>query len=187
MADTVIGCPTADTELKPKNEQGITNMDIYTFFQHHDIEYERQDHPPVYTCDQADQLVAPMGGAKTKNLFLRDKKGRRHFLLTVDSLKTVDLKALSTVIGAGKLSFGSPQRLEKHLGVEPGAVTILAAVNDPDHRVEFFVDRELWEAEAFQCHPLVNTATLLISKQNLERVFEATGHTIHPISVPTRQ
>jgi Ala-tRNA(Pro) deacylase len=162
-------------------------MDIYEFFERHNIEYERQDHPPVYTCEQADRLVAPMGGAKTKNLFLRDNKGRRHFLVTVDSRKTVDLKALSAVIGAGKLSFGSPQRLEKHLGLEPGAVTILAAVNDPDQTVEFFVDRELWEAEAFQCHPLVNTATLLISKENLERVFDASGHTVKPIPVPVRQ
>lgn len=158
--------------------------DFYQFLAEHKIEYERHDHPAVYTVEESDRLVPPLPGAKTKNLFLRDKKGTRHFLVVVPAQKRVNIKALPEVVGSSRLSFGSAQRLKKYLGVEPGAVTLLAIFNDPDHAVEVCIDKDLWESEAFNFHPLVNTATLVISRKDLERFIEATGHEIQISDVP---
>jgi Ala-tRNA(Pro) deacylase len=160
---------------------------IYEFLTRHDIAYQRQDHPAVFTCEEALRLVPPLPGAKTKNLFLRDRKGRRHFLVVVGYEKAVDLKALTKVLGVSKLGFASAERLQRYLGVDPGAVSMLGVLNDTQAEVELIVDRELWKAEAFQCHPLVNTSTLVISRKDLQRFFEATGHLVRLLDVPGRE
>jgi Ala-tRNA(Pro) deacylase len=157
---------------------------FYAFLSEHRIAYQRCDHPAVYTVEEAARLVPTLPGAKTKNLFLRDKPGRRHFLVCVPAAKQVDLKALSEAIGANRLSFGSADRLNQYLGVEPGAVTLLAVFNDPAHAVDLYVDEDLWKAEAFQFHPLVNTATLVLSRAAVTRLVELTGHRLHVIPVP---
>ena len=158
--------------------------DIYEFLASHDIEFERHDHPPVFTVKDVKQLVSPLPGAKTKNLFFRDKKGNRHFLVVVPAVKQVDLKALPQAIGSSRLSFGSPDRLKKYLGVEPGSVSLLAVVNDLNKRVEVIIDESLWASDAFQFHPLVNTSTLVISRDGIARVLAATGHQAQVIDVP---
>ena len=158
--------------------------DFYQFLANHNIEYERYDHPAVYTVEESERLVPALPGAKTKNLFLRDKKGERHFLVVVPAQKRVDIKALPEVVGSSRLSFGSAERLKKYLGVEPGAVTLLAIFNDPEHAVEVFIDKALWYSEAYNFHPLVNTSTLVISHENMERFIAATGHEIQIIDVP---
>ena len=160
--------------------------DIYEILDRHGISYERTDHPPVFTVEEADRLVPPLPGAKTKNLFLRDNKGKRHFLVVVSGDKQVDLKHLHTLIESTRVSFASPDRLKKHLDLEPGAVSMLAVVNDTNHDVELVIDRSLWEADAFQCHPLVNTSTLVVERSGLERLFDATGHEPRLVDVPAR-
>ena len=162
-------------------------MDIYAFLDRHSIAYERVDHPPVYTCEQARELVPPLPGMEVKNLFLRDRKGRRHFLVVVGYDKSVDLKALSRALEAPGLSMGSPERLARYLGVEPGSVTVLAAVNDAEAAVEVVFDAEVWAAERLRCHPLVNTATLSVSRDDLERMLALTGHAVHVVEVPGRE
>jgi Ala-tRNA(Pro) deacylase len=159
--------------------------DFYQFLEKNRIGYERHDHPPVYTVEEAGRLVPPLPGAKTKNLFLRDKKGKQHFLVVVPAAKRVDIKALPQAIGSGRLSFGSADRLQKYLGVEPGSVTLFAVFNDPRQAVELIVDANLWEAEAFQFHPLVNTSTLVISRENLRRFIAKTGHEVRVLKVPS--
>lgn len=161
-------------------------MDIYRFLADHDIAYQRYDHPPVFTCDEGNRLVPDLPAAKTKNLFLRDRKGQRHFLVVVGYEKRVDLKALSAVLGVSKLGFASPARLERYLGVDPGAVSILGLVNDLDRAVEVIVDQDLWQAQAFRCHPLVNTSTLVISREDVRRFLEITGHAVRTLDVPHR-
>jgi Ala-tRNA(Pro) deacylase len=158
--------------------------DFYEFLEKNRIEYERHDHPPVYTVEEASRLVPPLPAAKTKNLFLRDKKGERHFLVVVPAEKRVDIKTLPQAVGSNRLSFGSAERLKKYLGVEPGAVTLFAIFNDPRHEVELIVDEKLWAAEAFQFHPLVNTSTLVISRDNLQRFIAETGHEAMVLNVP---
>jgi Ala-tRNA(Pro) deacylase len=158
--------------------------DFYQFLAKNRITYQRHDHPPVYTVAEAQRLVPPLPAAKTKNLFLRDKKGRRHFLVIVPAAKKVDIKALPGVLGSDRLSFGSADRLKKYRGVDPGAVTLFAIFNDPDGKVELIIDESLWQASAFQFHPLVNTSTLVISRENLQRFIDSTGHQAKTLEVP---
>ena len=162
-------------------------VDLYQILSEHQIEYKRYDHPAVYTVADVKRLVPPLPAAKTKNLFLRDHKGKRHFLVIVPADKRVDIKALNDLIGASRLSFGSADRLKAFLGVDPGSVTVLALVNDPDHSVELIIDESLWQEQAFQFHPLVNTSTLLITKQNLQRFLSMTGHEVRTLAVPTQK
>ena len=151
-------------------------MTIETFLKEHGIDPPRHEHAPVMTVEESERLVPPLPGSKTKNLFLRDKKGARHFLVTVAHDGTVDLGALGIAIGAGRLGFASPARLVQHLGITPGAVSLLALSNDPAGQVEFVIDETLWKAHAIQAHPLVNTATMILTHADLERFLAATGH-----------
>jgi Ala-tRNA(Pro) deacylase len=162
-------------------------VDLYHILAEHHIEYERHDHAAVYTVEDVKRLVPPLPAAKTKNLFLRDHKGKRHFLVIVPADKRVHIKALNPVIGSSRLSFGSANRLKKFLGVDPGSVTIFALINDPDHKVELIFDEELWGRSAFQFHPLVNTSTLVISNDNLKRFLALTGHKVRTLSVPSQK
>lgn len=127
-----------------------------------------------------------MPAAKTKNLFLRDRKGKRHFLVVVGYHKSVDLKALSPLLESDRLVLGSAERLQEHLGVEPGSVTILALANDTEHRVEVVFDADIAAAESLRCHPLVNTATLSIQRDGIERFLAATGHSLQILDIPAR-
>lgn len=161
-------------------------MDIYGFLKEHAIDYERHDHPAVFTCQEAERLVPDMAAAKTKNLFLRDAPGRRHFLVVVGDEKSVDLKALAGRLESSKLSLGSADRMMRWLGVEPGSVTILALANDTDRGVEVVFDRCIAEAPAVRCHPLVNTATLSIAQDGIRQFLKATGHPLRVVDVPAR-
>ena len=159
-------------------------MDIETFMREHEIAASRHEHPAVMTVEESERLVPPLPGAKTKNLFLRDKKGRRYFLVTVPHDLAINLGALGKALVAGRLSFASAEQLDGRLGVTAGAVSLLALLNDTARTVEFVIARTLWEADAVQAHPLVNTATMVIAHVDLERFLAATGHTPQVIDVP---
>ena len=159
-------------------------MDLEAFLAAHGIDGQRHSHPPVMTVEESERLVPKLPGLKTKNLFLRDKKGRRHILVTVRHNLAVEIDALAAVLGARGLGFGSPERLMKHLGVTPGSVSLLALVNDKDRAVEFVIDRALWDAPAVHAHPLRNDATLVLPHAGLERFLAATGHAARVIDVP---
>ncbi len=161
-------------------------MDLAAFLHAHGIAPERHEHPPVMTVEESERLVPKLPGAKTKNLFLRDGKGRRHFLVTVAHDRAVDINALGAALDAGRLGFASPERLATHLGITPGSVSLLALVNDTKHAVEFVIDRGLWQAGAVHAHPLVNSATMIVTHADLERFLAATGHSPRVIDVPVR-
>lgn len=161
-------------------------MDLYQFLEKHRIEYRRFDHPAVFTVADVHRLTPDLPGAGTKNLFFRDKKGVRHFLVVVSDDKRVDLKKLPEILESGRVSFGSPRRLKEHLGIEPGAVSLLAVFNDRTrHGVEVLIDAAVWKADLFQFHPLVNTSTLVIAKDGIRRFLSATGHRLKVVAVPT--
>ena len=159
-------------------------QDVFAFLSENNIQYERVDHPPVYTCEEAEKLTPSIRGVHTKNLFVRDKQGRHHFLVVAPHRKSVDLKALSSKLDVSNLSLGSSLRLQKYLGVEPGAVSLLAIVNDTESSVEVVLDRDIWRKDALQCHPLVNTSTLAITRSDIERFFKITGHRWRVLSIP---
>ena len=132
-------------------------------------------HAPMFTVADSRGLRGSLPGTHCKCLFLRDKKGRMWLVATPED-RTVDLKALAAKLGAGRLSFGSPERLMSHLGVAPGAVTPFAVINDTAGAVTAVVDQALLAAETVNFHPLVNTATTAIRPADLIRFMEACGH-----------
>jgi Ala-tRNA(Pro) deacylase len=140
------------------------------------VPYQRFDHAPVFTVDQANSLLPDLPGTATKNLFLRDRKGRRHFLLVCRDDQPTDLGALAKKVGTTKLSLASPERLKEYLKIDPGSVSILALVNDDRKQVELLVERGVWESDALQAHPVVNTTTLVVPKWGLEKFIVSTGH-----------
>ena len=155
------------------------------FLRAHGIPYRRFEHPPVFTCEEADRLVpAEAAGIQTKNLFVRDKRGRRHWLIVTSCAKAVDLKGTARVLGADSLSLGSPERLLAHLGVTPGAVTLLALAHPGAGDVELVIDRDVWTGDDLRCHPMVNTATLVLTRDDARRFVEATGHAAEQVAVP---
>lgn len=164
-----------------------TDDSLCAFLTQHGIPFRRFDHGPVNTCEEAEPVVpTDVDAVHTKNLFVRDKKGRRHWLVVTDCTKSVDLKALAPGIGADNLSFGSPDRLMRYLGITPGAVTILALINDEPHEVQLVVDADVWSAPAMRAHPLVNTATLVLTHDDVVRFCALTGHEARIVRMPER-
>jgi len=134
------------------------------------------DHPPLATVADSQALRGQIEGGHTKNLFLKDKKSR-HFLVSVEEDATVDLKAIHQLIGAqGRVSFGNAEAMMALLGVLPGAVTLFGAINDQDRQVTVVIDVALMEHEVINAHPLVNTATTSIGRDDLKRFLVLTGH-----------
>jgi len=138
------------------------------------------EHAPVFTVEQAKAHRGELPGHHIKNLFLRNKKEQMWLVVALED-RAIDLKRLGEMLGAGRLSFGSPQRLGKYLGVEPGSVTPFAVINDTQHQVTLVLDEGLkggLQAEGLvNAHPLTNAMTSAISLADLLRFFEATGHT----------
>jgi len=138
--------------------------------------YQRVEHPPVFTCAEAEMHRPEQPAVSTKNLFLCDKKGRRFFLAVTACEKSVNLDRLALQLGVSHLRFGSEQNLGRLLGVTRGSVTMMGLINDAEHKVELWLDADIWQGGYFLSHPLVNTATLILSKPELERFFKLTGH-----------
>ncbi len=142
------------------------------------IHPQGRDHPPVYTCEQATALMGDLPGMRVKNLLLTESRRDRVILLMAEESTSVDLKRLATALGCRRLSFASAELLERHLGVSPGAVTPLALVNDAERQVELVMERRVWEAEALQCHPLVNTTTWVLPQVALQQLLGALSRTV---------
>lgn len=139
------------------------------------IETRTVDHEPVFTVAESGHLERQLSGAHTKNLFLKDDKGALFLVVAMTTTK-VDLKALARTLGAGRFSFGKPELLQEALGVAPGSVTAFAVVNDAEQRVSLVFDAQLMKQESINCHPLENTATTNIARDDLLRFFRACGH-----------
>jgi Ala-tRNA(Pro) deacylase len=157
--------------------------DLVAFLQAHGIGYVRHDHAPVFTCEEELRHVPESGAARTKNLFMRDKRGRRHLLLVTLCSKNVSIADFAESAGADRLSFASPERLMKYLGVEPGAVTLLGLVNDAAHAVEVYIDADVWSASSIHAHPLRNDATFVLSHADVRLFLAATGHQARIVTV----
>ena len=130
------------------------------------IVYELYEHPAVFTVAESNLHTESILGAHTKNLFLKDKAGS-YFLVTVPADARVDLKSLPVAIGCGRVSFGKAEDMERLLGITPGSVTALAAINDSTGGVRFVLDESLLHAERINCHPLRNSATLGLAPDDL--------------------
>ncbi len=151
---------------------------VYNVLDELGIEYNRYEHPPVYTVEEAQQYWKDIQGAHAKNLFLRNNKGNRHFLVVLEQSKSADLKDLSAKLAAGKLSFASERRLQEHLGLETGAVSPFGIINDEKKAVTLVVDRSLQKQESVNFHPNVNTATINLSFKDFEKFLKHCGNQI---------
>jgi Ala-tRNA(Pro) deacylase len=147
------------------------------------LPYDIVEHEPVFTIADALAATPEIDGIKTKNVFLRDAKGTRHFLVIVPHDVRLDLQSLAKTLESSKLSMGSPDRLLRHLGVTPGAVSVFALANDQERAVELVFDQRVWQAEKLQAHPLRNTATVSIDRHALAGFLALTGHVPKVIQV----
>jgi len=153
-----------------------TPSDLFAFLERLGIAHVTVTHPALFTVAQSRELRGTIPGGHTKNLFLKDKKGSL-FLVTALEDAEIELKSLHRRLGAsGRFSFGPAELMHATLGIEPGAVTPFAAMNDSDRRVSVVLDEALMRHETVNCHPLVNTMTTSIKRADLLRFLEATGH-----------
>ncbi len=153
------------------------------------IPHATVNHPPLFTVEQSQSLRGSIPGGHTKNLFLRDKKGAL-YLVTAEEDAAIELKSLHRRLGAaGRFSFGSAAQMMDTLGVAPGAVTPFGAINDVGNRVTVVLDAALMRHAVINAHPLVNTMTTSIGRDDLVRFLESTGHKprIEPVAGPVQE
>ena len=140
----------------------------------HGVEQTTYDHPAVFTVDEGQEIKAAMPGAHTRNLFLKDKKGRL-WLISAEQKTVIDLKAAPRTIGSDRVSFGNEALMFETLGVRPGSVTALGLINDVERRVTFVIDKRLWDADVVNFHPLTNTATTAMTQAAFRRFLSEIG------------
>ena len=143
------------------------------------IEYQLINHPAAFTVEDMDKLDMNQYGDVCKNLFLRDDKGKRHFLVVMNKDKKADLASIQAQLGCNRLGFASEARLFKYLQLHKGEVTPLGIINDSDAVVEVVLDHDLIGKNKLGVHPNDNTATVWISFDALQKVIEQNGNTIH--------
>ena len=147
------------------------------------IAYVLHKHPPVYTVEEAKMHAEGIEGLHCKNLFLRDQKGKKHFLVVAENDKPIQVKEVGRKLGAGNLSFASPERLLKHLDLEPGSVSPFGLINDMDHKVILVLDEDLKQSDKINFHPNDNSKTITISYADFEKFVKSTGNSVKIISL----
>jgi Ala-tRNA(Pro) deacylase len=147
------------------------------------IAYDRHEHPAVFNADDASRYWDPIGGTQCKNLFLRNKKGDRHYLVVLEISKRADLKDLVKVVADDRLSFGSPERLMAELGLTPGSVSPFGLLNDADGSVRVLIDQDLRGAERLIFHPNINTASVVVSWADLEKFLATRANPVRIVGI----
>ena len=147
------------------------------------IAADRYEHPPIATGDEGLVHWAGIDAVHCKNLFLRNQKGTRHYLVILPVTKRADLRMVAAQVGDGKLSFASAERLLRYLGVRPGSVSPFGLIHDVDHHVRVFLDRDLKVAPRVSFHPNINTRTLVLTFEDFERYLAATWNVTKFIDV----
>tara|TARA_B100001758_G_C18327642_1_gene566923 strand:- start:185 stop:664 length:480 start_codon:yes stop_codon:yes gene_type:complete len=146
---------------------------VFEYLENLGVSYELFEHVAVFSVHDAQEAYTGKSFAENKNLFLRNRKGDTHYLVTVPASKKVDLDVLAEKLGEKDLSFASPKRLEKYLGVERGSVSPFCLLNDAEGEVIFIMDTELCDSELFGFHPNVNTKTVILSRDGFEKYLES--------------
>ena len=145
------------------------------------VSYEIEEHPAVYTIEEMENLG--IAGDVAKNLFLRDSKGTRHFLVVLPKDKQADMKTISAQLGCSRLSFASEERLGRYMKLLKGSVSPLGILNDADKCVEVVFDKGLMDKDRLVVHPNDNTATVWMSFDALHDIVKRNGNTIHFIDL----
>ena len=149
----------------------IFKDDLIRILNDNGFEYFVEEHAPLFTVEDSKSLRGQIEGAHSKNLFLKDAKAN-FFLISIEESASIDLKKTMQQIQSKKLSFAKPEYLQDILGIEPGSVSPFALLNDTKKQVKFYLDRSFLDTETVNFHPLINTATVNISPQNLIELIE---------------
>ena len=150
--------------------------ELYRLLENLSIEFEYHEHPPLATIEDAKIHWENYNSGRCKNIFFRNHKGDRHYLVILEHLRQLNIKDLEKRLKQGKLTFASDQRLKKYLGVEPGSVSPFGLINDIEKHVHLFIDEKLNEFDRLTFHPNINTASLVISKHDFIKFLEYTGN-----------
>ena len=156
---------------------------ILNWLDENNYKYDKLEHSPVFTMEEMEIAGITSKGDVVKNLFLRNAKGDKHYLVCVEESKQVDLNKLAMALGSTRLSFASAERLEKYLGVAQGSVSPLAVLNDENHEVIVAFDQSVMGKERIGVHPCENTATLFMSYKDLKKIIEGNGNKFINIKV----
>src|SRR4051812_39853734 len=147
------------------------------------VAFTSHHHPPVATVEEASAHWAGIDATHCKNLFLRNQKGTRHYLIVLTASKRADLRAIAEQIGDGRLSFASPERLMTHLGLTPGSVSPFGLINDREHAVRVVLDRDFQSSTRLAFHPNINTATFTITAADFKKFLDACGNPVQDVSI----
>ena len=158
-------------------------VQVYSTLDSMGISYEVFHHPAVFTSEEADRHWGPIAAAKIKNLFLRNKKGDRHYLVILEIGKKADLREIVKIVGDDRLSFGSADRLMTYLGVTPGSVSPFGLIHDAKHEVRVIVDQDLRGHDRLIFHPNINTSSVTIGLADFERFLGASGNPVRWVKI----
>ncbi len=156
---------------------------VYEVLDRLNIEYEKYEHPAVFTCEEADIYTSGLKGVHTKNLFLRNKKGSKHYLVVMKEDKTLNVKEFGEKISEKNLSFASPERMMKYLDLTPGSVSLFGVINDTENNVKVYIDEDIMKEEFINSHPNVNTATLVYKVEDMIKFLNDSGNEYETISL----
>ena len=151
--------------------------ELYELFEKLNIPFEYHEHPPLATIEDAKIHWKDFNSGRCKNIFFRNHKGDRHYLVILEHLRQLNIKELEIKLRQGKLTFASNKRLKKYLNIEPGSVSPFGLINDRDNHVHLFIDNKLNEFDRLAFHPNINTASLVVSKTDFLKFLEYTCNT----------
>jgi Ala-tRNA(Pro) deacylase len=151
--------------------------ELYELFEQLSIQFEYHEHPPLATIEDAIIHWKDYNSGRCKNIFFRNHKGDRHYLVILEHLRHLNIHDLEKRLKQGKLTFASDKRLMKYLGLAPGSVSPFGLINDKENNVHLFIDEKLKESDRLAFHPNINTASLVISRSDFIKFLEYTGNT----------
>lgn len=160
---------------------------VLEWLDRHGIRYTWYEHPASPTIERARAHWRRDGSKHCKNLFFRNHKGDRHYLVSFDCDRELAIRDLELRLRQGKLTFASPRRMERYLGLEPGSVSPFGLINDSEHHVHLFLDERLRECASLSFHPNDCRATVVIAREEFERFLDLTGNGYEYISLYPEQ
>ena len=156
---------------------------VFSYLEEHGIPYELHEHPPAPTVEAALPYWKDIHASHCKNLFFRNHKGNRHYLVILDHRRQLNIRDLEQRLKQGKISFASPHRMERYLGLSAGSVSVFGIINDHENHVHLFIDKALQSASRISFHPNENNATLVISFASFLRFLESSGNSYEFITL----
>jgi len=151
-------------------------QELYEILDRLGIRFEYHEHPPAPTIEEAMKYWKDLRATHCKNIFFRNHKGNRHYLVILEHRQNMGIHDLEKRLHQGKLTFASPQRMQRYLGVEPGSVTPFGLINDREHHVHLFLDENLKNSERISFHPCINTASIITDYKDFIRYLEWVGN-----------